>query len=90
MRPILDKSWTIAMDRQDANEKDLEALSMLLLEEGRNRMPRHQRHMAKMAGNEKNGEWIEMLHNLSDVAVVETMSGDELEIRIFTESVHLV
>ena len=64
---------------------------MLLLEEGKKRMPRHQRRSellkAKKAGNEKNVEWIERLHNLLDVAEVETMTADELGIRIFTMSV---
>ena len=64
---------------------------MLLLEEGKKWLPRYQRSIellkAKKSGNEKNGEWIERLHSLLDVAEVETMSGDEVGIHIFTESV---
>ena len=55
-------------------------------------MPRHQCRIellkAKKAGNEKNGQWIERLRILLDVAEVETMSADELGIHIFTESVN--
>ena len=61
---------------------------MLLLEEGKKQMPRHQRRIellkAKKAGNEKKGEWIERLHSLLDVVEVETMTADELG--IFTET----
>ena len=45
MRPILERSWANALDSEDANEKDLVALCNLLLDEGKSRMPRHQRHM---------------------------------------------
>ena len=60
MRPILDRSWAIALDSQDANEKDLETLCHMLMDEGKSRMPLHQRRMqflkAEKASNEKNGE----------------------------------
>ena len=45
MRPILDRSWAIALYSQDANENDLETLCNMLLDEGKSRMPRHQRQM---------------------------------------------
>ena len=52
---LLDNTWVIALDRKDPNEIDLEALWILLLEEGKNQMPKHQRRMellkAKKAGN---------------------------------------
>ena len=55
MRPIIDKFLAIALDSQDANEKDLDDLCSLLLDEGKSRMPRHQRRMqflkAKKASN---------------------------------------
>ena len=74
-----------------ANEKDLEALCTLLLDEGKSRMPNHQRHMqflkAKKASNERNGEWIERLRTLLEVAEVENITADELGIHVFTESV---
>ena len=45
-------SWAIALDRKDANEKDLETLCTLHLEEGKKRMPRHQHRMELLkAGN---------------------------------------
>ena len=45
MRPLLDKSWAIALYRQNMNDKTLEALCKLLQEEGKNRNPKHQRCM---------------------------------------------
>ena len=54
-------------------------------------MPKHHRHMdllqAKKAGNERNIGWLERLHNILEVAEVETMTPDELCIHIFAESV---
>ena len=91
MRPLLENSWAIALDRKNPNKKDLETLCKLFLEEGKNRMPKHQRQMellkARKAGNEKNCDWIERLHDLLEVAVVVTMTTDELGIHIFGESV---
>ena len=53
-------------------------------------MPHHQRHMqflkAKKASNERNGEWIDRLRTLLEVAEVENITADELGIHVFTES----
>ena len=60
MRPILERSWAISLDSLEANEKDLETLCKMLMDEGKSRMPLHQRRIqfmkAKKASNEKNGE----------------------------------
>ena len=57
----------------------------------KNRMPKHQRRMdllkAKKAGNERNIDWLERLHNILEVAEVEAMTPDELCIHIFAVSV---
>ena len=45
MQPIIDDSRAIALDRKDANEKDLNTLCTMLLEEGKKRMPHHQRRI---------------------------------------------
>ena len=42
---------------------------------------------AKKASNEKNGEWIEQLRILVEVAELENIAADELRIHVFTESV---
>ena len=74
MRPLLDNSWAISLDSKDPNEKDLGTLCRLLLEEGKNIMPKHQQRMellkAKKAGSERNMDWLEILHNLLEVAEV--------------------
>ena len=48
---------------------------------GKNWMPKHQHLMdilkAKKAGNERNINWLERLHNILEVAEVETMTSDE-------------
>ena len=52
-------------------------------------MPHQQRHMqflkAKKASNERNGEWIERLRTLLEVAEVENITADELGIHVFTK-----
>ena len=42
---------------------------------------------AMKAGNERNIDWLERLHNILEVAEVESMTADELGIHIFAESV---
>ena len=63
----------------------------MLLDEGKSRMPHHQRRIqflkAKKASNERNGEWIERLLTLTEVAELENITADELGIHVFTESV---
>ena len=58
---------------------------------GKNWMPKHHHLMdilkAKKAGNERNINWLERLHNILEVAEVETMTQDELCTHIFAESI---
>ena len=71
MQLLLDKSWAIALDSLEANENDLEALFNLLLDEGKSRIPLHQRHIqflrVKKVPNKRNGEWIERSRTLQEV-----------------------
>ena len=80
MRPILDKSWAISLDSLEANEVDLETLCNMLMDEGKNRMPLHQRGIqfmkARKASNEKHGECIKCLRTLVEVAELEKITSD--------------
>ena len=80
-----------SLDRKNPAEKDLDALCKLLPEEGKHRVPKHQRWMellkAKMAGRERNIDFLERVHKMIEVAEVESITPDELGIHIFAESV---
>ena len=90
MRPILDKSWAISLDSLEANEVDLETFCNMLMDEGKNRRPLHQRGIQFMkawkASNEKHDEWIKCLRTLVEVAELDNIASDELRIHVFTES----
>ena len=63
----------------------------MLLDEEKSRMPLHQRPIqffkAKKAPNDRNRKWIERLWTLLEVAEVDKITGDELAIHVFMESV---
>ena len=90
MTPILEKSWAISLDSLEPNKVDLETLCNMLMDEGKSRMPLHQRRIqfmkARRAPNEKHGEWIKRLRTLAEVAELENITLDEFGIHIFMES----
>ena len=84
LSPLLQESWSIALEDKDSDNKSREALVELAREEARLRMPCHLRRMyhtkAKRQGQEKHSDYLDKIGNLFSVAKFEHMKGDEFQI----------
>ena len=86
--PLMHESWSTALDAKDPDDKSLDHIAELIQEEGKLRMPQHQRRLQLLKakrGSEKHSDFLDKLGNLLSVAEFDSMTGDEMVIHLFAE-----
>ena len=86
----MEHSWTDRLDRQNAMEKDLDELCVILHEGAEKKYPKHQRRIQlfkmRRQQNESNAAFLRRLRRNLDVAEVKSMTPEELAMHIFIEN----
>ena len=91
--PLVQSSWLQSLETKDMKNKTLQELMELIKEEGKLRMPCHQRRLqllkAKRNSN-KHSNFLYQLETLMSVAEFSAMSADEMVIHLFAETADVV
>ena len=89
LAPLMHASWIQALDAKKLEELPLEEITEIIKEEGKLRMPVHQRRLQLLKARRnqtRHTEFIFQLEKLMSVAEFTTMTQDEMLIHIFAET----
>ena len=87
--PLLHSSWQQSLETKDIKNKNLDEITCLIQEEGKLRMPCHQRRLQLLKANRnsnKHSDFLYQLETLMSVAEFKDMSADEFIIHLFVET----
>ena len=89
LAPLMHSSWIQALESKNLEEKTLGELTAIIKEEGKLRMPVHQRRLQLLKAKRnqtRHTEFIFQLEKLMSVAEFDKMSSDEMVIHLFAET----
>jgi hypothetical protein len=89
LAPLMHSSWTQAIESKKLEDKPVRELTELIKEEGKLRMPVHQRRLQLLKAKRnqtKHTEFIFQLEKLMSVAEFEKMTSDKMILHLFAET----
>ena len=89
--PLLHSSWLQSPETKDIKSKNLDEITCLIQEEGKLRMPCHQRRLQLLKAKRNSNKHIDFLYQLEtlmSVAEFKDMSEDEIVIHLFAETAY--
>jgi hypothetical protein len=89
LAPLMHSSWTQAIETKNLEDKSVRELTEIIKEEGKLRMPVHQRRLQLLKARRnqtKHTEFIFQLEKLMSVAEFDRMNSDEIIIHLFVET----
>ena len=89
LAPLMHSSWIQALESKNLGEKSLGELTEIIKEEGKLRMPVHQRRLQLLKAKRnqtRHTEFIFQLEKLMSVAEFEKMTSDKMVLHLFAET----